>query len=183
MPSSVEYLLAKANRLLVVGPCGAGKTRFASALAERRNLPLINLDQLFWRPGWRRPAEETWIERQHELVRGERWIIEGTYACTLPIRVARAELVVHLDYPRWVFIPRLVHRTIMSWRSVRPEMAPGCPDRVDPQFLLYAWRFPKLQRPKILDVLSRCHVPELRLSTPLEASRVLRSLPGGNLMC
>src|SRR5688572_11642762 len=40
------------NKVLVIGPGGAGKSTFANALGERTGLPVIHLDALYWRPGW-----------------------------------------------------------------------------------------------------------------------------------
>jgi Isopentenyl transferase len=46
-------LAAQVNvkRVMIVGPGAAGKSTFAVRLAEITGLPVIELDQLFWRPG------------------------------------------------------------------------------------------------------------------------------------
>ena len=40
------------RRVLVIGPCGAGKSTLAFKLAERTGLPLHHMDKLNWLPGW-----------------------------------------------------------------------------------------------------------------------------------
>lgn len=36
------------ERILVIGSPGSGKSTFSRALAQRKQLPLVYLDQLFW---------------------------------------------------------------------------------------------------------------------------------------
>jgi adenylate kinase family enzyme len=40
------------ERILIIGPPGAGKSTLAIKLAEKTKLPLVHLDRLFWNPGW-----------------------------------------------------------------------------------------------------------------------------------
>lgn len=40
------------SRVLVIGSGGAGKTTLVTAIADRLGLPVVLLDQEFWRPGW-----------------------------------------------------------------------------------------------------------------------------------
>ena len=35
------------QRILIIGNCGAGKSTFARALAEKTGLPLVHLDKLY----------------------------------------------------------------------------------------------------------------------------------------
>jgi adenylate kinase family enzyme len=40
------------QRVVILGPGGAGKTTVAEAIAGRTGLPVVYLDTLFWREGW-----------------------------------------------------------------------------------------------------------------------------------
>jgi adenylate kinase family enzyme len=44
----------------------------------------------------------------------------------------------------------VVHRSAASYGKVRPEMAPGCPEKFDWVFLRYVWTYRAAQRPKLL---------------------------------
>lgn len=129
------------QRVLVVGPCGAGKSTFATALAARTGLPLIHMDQLAWKPGWIDSDRAEVLERLAPIVARDRWLIDGNYGSTLEARLPRADTVIHLDYA----IPRCLWRlTRRVWRlrgTTRPDMTDGCPERFDPAFFWYAARW------------------------------------------
>ena len=40
------------QRILLIGNAGAGKTTFAKHLAQKLHLPLVHLDNLYWRGDW-----------------------------------------------------------------------------------------------------------------------------------
>jgi adenylate kinase family enzyme len=113
------------RRVLIDGMTGAGKSTFARALAARTALPLIYLDLHYWRPGWARPSDEEWRERQRTLLAGEAWIIDGNYNETLPLRLERAETVIFLDTPWWLCASRAFVRGL---RKPGGEIPEGCRD-------------------------------------------------------
>src|SRR5271170_5147145 len=90
------------RRILVDGMMGSGKSTFARALAARTDLPVIHLDAHYWQPGWERPSNDAWRDRQRVLLAGDSWIIEGNYKETLALRLVRADTVISLDTPWWL---------------------------------------------------------------------------------
>ena len=137
------------QRIAIVGGSGGGKSTLARDLAVRTKLPLIHLDQAYWRPGWKIPPPGDWTARHAALIAGPRWIIDGTFASTLPERAAAADLVVFLDLPRWHCLPRVLWRVMRSHGKVRADMALGCPERLDAAFLRCVWTFQKRINPRI----------------------------------
>ena len=115
------------HRVLVDGMMGSGKSTFARALSARTGLPAIHLDVHYWKPGWMRPSDDEWRERQRELLFGESWIIDGNYNETLALRLERADTVVFLDTPWWLCAGRAFMRGI---RMPVCEMPEGCVDSV-----------------------------------------------------
>ncbi len=100
------------RRIAVVGSTGAGKTALARRLAARLGLPHIELDAIHWGPGWsERPLEE-FRAQVAEIVRGERWILDGNYRKARDLIWSRADTLVWLDYPLWLVLWRLVRRTL-----------------------------------------------------------------------
>ena len=96
------------QRVAVVSGPGAGKTTFARALG----LPHVELDALWWDPGWRPASIETFQARVREVVAADTWVVEGFYIDEAAAIVwPRADTLVWLDLPRRVCVPRAV------WRS------------------------------------------------------------------
>jgi hypothetical protein len=107
------------RRVLVLGCPGGGKTTFSRELARRSGLPLHHLDDYYWGAGWSRPDEDEWVSRQRALVAQERWIIDGNYLPTVPIRVPKADLIVIIDAPTLTCITRVIRR---AWRIRRGRL-------------------------------------------------------------
>lgn len=164
------------ERVLVVGPCGAGKSTFGFALAAVTGLPLFHMDKLNWKPGWVDSTDEELRARLKEVVEGERWIIEGTYGGTLDERLPRADTVVYLDYPIPLCFWRMLRR-IVTWRGhPRPDMTEGCPERLDLAFLLYVARWNYGPRQRLEGRIGAYRDKVIRLKNSREAQRWLDSL-------
>jgi adenylate kinase family enzyme len=129
------------ERILVLGPCGAGKSTLATRLGAKLGLPVIHLDKEYWRAGWVEPDKDEWAAQVEELIARPRWVMDGNYGGTLARRLERTQLVVNLDYPRSVFFPRMVWRLLSNWGRTRPDMAEGCRERFDLEFWRYTWRY------------------------------------------
>jgi adenylate kinase family enzyme len=115
------------RRVLVIGMAGAGKSTFSRALSARTGLPVIHLDVHYWKPGWVKPSEREWREKQRGLLAGPAWIADGNDLETLDLRLERAETVVLLETPWWVCAGRAFLRGL---RKPVGEMPEGCDDSV-----------------------------------------------------
>ncbi len=145
------------RRVAVVGSGGAGKTTFASALAQRLGVPLVSLDEHYWQPGWQRPNPAWWRAEQERLLAGSAWVADGNYWSTLDVRLQRAETVVLLDRSRWICTARVLRRTL--GRRGQAVQAADCPEQVSWSFLRYVWSFPREHRPRVLAALVE-HPPQ-----------------------
>lgn len=148
----------------MIGSGGAGKSTLARELGTVLNLPVYHLDALYWKPGWQATPRPEWAALQQELVSRERWIIDGNFSNTLPIRIKAADTVVFLDFPRLVCLWGVLKRRIMYAGRTRPDMGEGCPEKLDLEFLSWVWRFPTNARPAL----------EQRLAAADEGKRIVR---------
>jgi adenylate kinase family enzyme len=160
------------KRVAIVGPGGAGKSTFATELGSKTGLPVIHLDQYFWRPGWVETPREEWELTQADLVAMNQWILEGNYAGTFDLRFERADTVIIFGLPRRICIARAVRRSLRRGAELQ---APGCPNRFDWSFYRWIWLYPKVSRPRLDEALARhsSHLLILELRTRDEVRRLL----------
>ncbi len=112
------------SRVLLYGVTGSGKSTAARRVAEVSGLPLVEADEVCWEPGWLQVPSEEQRRRLTEICAGERWVLDTAYGVWTDVALARAELVMALDYPRWVSLARLVRRTA-SRVVLRTEVCNG----------------------------------------------------------
>ena len=143
------------QRVAIIGCGGAGKSTLARKLGEATDLPVIHLDREHWKPGWVEPPRDEWSARVAELVAGDRWIIDGNYGGTMEARIARADTVVFLDLSRWRCLYRVLKRRVVYRGRPRPDMTPGCDEKLDPKFLKWIWDYRATRRPGIMEMLRR----------------------------
>lgn len=138
------------KRISIVGSGGAGKSTFAHQLEAILHLPVIHLDSLYWQPGWVETPEDKWHELLQQIVQQDSWIIDGNYSGTFDMRFAVADTIIFLDFSRLLCLYRAVKRRIQYTGKTRPDMAPGCPERIDLKFLLWIWNYPENGRVRVL---------------------------------
>lgn len=135
------------DRILVVGCGGSGKTHLARQLAGVLDLPLTHLDGVYYDAEWHVLPQKEFAECQRELVRQNRWVIEGNYASTLPIRLAAADTVLFLDLPAVTCLLGVLQR---RWRYRGGQHGnDGVFDRITPSFVRYIWGYRRSMRPRV----------------------------------
>ena len=166
------------RRVSIIGSGGAGKSTLARQLGEISGLPVIPLDSLFWKPGWTETPKEEWRRTVEGLVKGDEWIIDGNFGGTMEIRLVAADTIIFLDYPRLLCTYRAVKRAVTFRNTTRPDMGPGCNEKLDVEFLRWVWQFPGKTVPAIEERLSRLKsgVKLIRLRSPKQAEAFLRDI-------
>ena len=103
---------------IVTSASGAGGTTVGREIATRLDLPFHELDALFWQPNWTEPAPDVFRERVAAIVATDSWVIDGSYQSWIgQLVLESADVVVWLDLPTRVWIPRLLRRTVSRARS------------------------------------------------------------------
>ena len=163
------------QRVLIIGSHGSGKSTLATDLARRTALPIIHLDQQYWRAGWVEPDKSEWAALVGKLIENERWIIDGNYSGTLALRLTRADTVIDLELPGWLCLLRVLRRVTSSWRRVRPDMAEGCPERFDLYFLWWTLKYPFSSRKRVEQKLRGFSGRLIKLTSPADVRGFLAS--------
>jgi adenylate kinase family enzyme len=146
------------QRVVILGPGGAGKTTVAEDIASRTGLPVVFLDPLFWREGWT-PAPTD--EARRELagaIAGDRWILDGNFLGpegTSDARFERADTVVFLDLPRTLCLWRVLSRRVRDRSRSRPDLPKGSREGFDLDLLVWIWRYRAVDRPRVLGLLAQ----------------------------
>ncbi|WP_417319433.1 adenylate kinase [Emcibacter sp.] len=171
----------------VVGTSGSGKSTFAARLAERLNIPLIELDRLNWGPNWQATDEKRLLAKLGDELVQEQWVLDGNYTNTIPLKWAHATMVVWLDYS---FIRTLWQITKRSWqrawsgREVWPDT--GNVETFGKLFfsresmILWVFKTYFSNRRKYANLIQSSpydHLQFVRLRSPKDAERFLETIP------
>jgi adenylate kinase family enzyme len=100
------------QRVAVIGTSGSGKTTMAQRLAQRLQVPHVELDALHWDPNWTPVSREVFRQRVDQALCGEAWTTDGNYSAVRDIVWGRADTVVWLDYSLPLVLWRVTTRTI-----------------------------------------------------------------------
>ena len=102
---------------ILASASGNGKTTLGRSLAERLDVPFVELDALNHGPNWTEATPEELRAKVEPLLAQDGWVIDGGYMSKLgDLVVGNADTVVWLDLPLRVWVPRLLRR---SWRRLR----------------------------------------------------------------
>lgn len=179
--NSVEQLSVYPFRTLVAGVSGSGKSSLCRRLSQRLDISYTELDGLFHGPNWSvLPTFEVEVER---FIGQERWVVEWQYDMVRERLLARAQLLIWLDYPLTTVMRRVVFRTLVRglsqqslWNgNVEPPLWAifSTPDHI----VRWAWRTRSSYPPRIRKILAeRPVLPILRLTHPGQAKRVVEAL-------
>ena len=154
MPSYISHydaakVLGNAERILVVGCSGGGKTTLSRKIANILGIQYYSIDRdVRWLPEWKERDKQEQRIILNRLVQNDRWVMDGSGASTFDIRLPRTDLVLWVRVPRYAALLGIVSRVIRYFGTVRPHMAEGCPEPLpDKEFLSYVWNFEEKYAP------------------------------------
>ncbi|KAI0792002.1 hypothetical protein C8Q75DRAFT_754107 [Abortiporus biennis] len=116
-------------RINIVGNSGSGKTTLGGELATILDVPFIQLDVLFWKPGWEQTPTDELREKVVKAINetDKGWIVDGNYQRRIGTIIEdNATDVIWLDPPLLLYLPRLCYRTFLRLLRLHPPCRPGC---------------------------------------------------------
>ena len=106
------------GNVFVVGTSGSGKSTAAKQIASKLARKHVEIDSLLWLPNWtQRDLSELTSLLLKELANGP-VVMDGNFA-SKGIAASPGDVLIFLDYPRWLVITRLIRRSIarVIWRK------------------------------------------------------------------
>jgi len=141
------------RKILVIGSGGAGKSTFAKRLGDTLKIEVIHLDQIYWKPNWVKTEKDEWEKIVEQLAARESWIMDGNFGGTREMRIRACDTVIFLDIPRRICLYRILKRLLLYHGKTRPDMAAGCVEKFDPEFILWVWNYPNRSRRAVFEEL------------------------------
>lgn len=100
------------RRIVILGTSGSGKSTLARELAQKLDIPAIELDSIRHGPNWTETPDDMFRQRIDDNLIGESWIVDGNYSVARDIIWPRATTLVWLDYSFPLVFWRLFWRTM-----------------------------------------------------------------------
>jgi adenylate kinase family enzyme len=156
---------------------GCGKTTVGRRLADRFGVPFVELDALHHGPNWTEATPDELRAKIEPILATDRWVVDGAYRNKLGNLVfERAEVVVWLDLPVRVWLPRLLRRTVRRlvrkeelWSGNRETLR----DQLTPSTSVVYHALSDYRRRRRAYAAELGHFPLLRLRTDAEVERFL----------
>lgn len=138
------------QKVLVIGSPGAGKSTFARKLRDLSALPLYYLDMLWHKPDQTNVTQGEFDAALDDVLRQDRWIIDGNYLRTMERRLVACDTVFFLNLPVDVCLSGAKARI-----GLPREDMPWIERELDDEFRRWIVDFPKEQLPEILRLLEQ----------------------------
>ncbi len=123
-------------KIAVLGYSGSGKSTLAGQLGEMLGLPVLHLDKVQFTPGWQERDRAEARALVAAFLQRPAWVIDGNYASfSLRERLQHADRIVFLRFSRAACLWRVLRRHRRYKGQARPDMAEGCPEKLDAEFL------------------------------------------------
>jgi adenylate kinase family enzyme len=139
------------KRVAIIGCGGSGKTTVGRRVAAALDTSVTHLDAVYYDDEWNKLPQEKFAEIQQQLVAEDRWVIDGNYAGTLPIRLRRATHVIFLDLPAVTCLWGIAQR---RWRYRGGQHNDGVYDTINWGFVKYIWGYRKSMAPRVRQLLA-----------------------------
>lgn len=181
MNKPVEFTPFSPERVVVIGTSCSGKTTLARTLANRWNVPHIELDALHWQPNWTPQPLAEFRALTGAAIAAERWVLDGNYSKVRDLVWGRATTLIWLNYPFHVVFGRALSRTVKRV-LFREELYSGNRETFRLAFLsresILWWVITTYHRrrreyPALFTQPAYAHLKVIELRTPAEGKRLV----------
>jgi adenylate kinase family enzyme len=165
------------DRIAIMGCGGSGKSHLARSLGSMLGITPVHLDGRYYDADWKPLDQDAFADLQRDLVAAPRWIIDGNYASTLPIRLHAADTVIFLDLPGWTCLWGIFQRRLRHGGG--QHQAVGVYDRITWNFVRYIIGYRRTMAPRVHQLIAEHagHAWVVILGSRRAARRYLEAVP------
>ncbi len=100
-------------KIYIVGSSCSGKTTLSRKIAAVLQIPHLELDQIWWLPGWQECDRQEFRKQVEDKIAANKdWVIDGNYSRVQDLILPEANLIIWLNLPFLVVFWRSIYRTI-----------------------------------------------------------------------
>lgn len=125
-------------KIVITGYSGSGKSTLCRMLCKQYRVPALHMDTVQFLPGWEIRAE---TDKQNIVSsfldsNPDGWVIDGNYSkLSFERRAAEADIIIQMLFGRISCLLRCVRRYRRYKGKSRPDMAEGCNEKLDFEFV------------------------------------------------
>ena len=138
------------DKIIVLGCPGSGKSTFAKRLHARTGLPLIHLDNIWWKPDRTHISRDEFDQQLAVLLQGGKWIIDGDYSRTYEVRFRACDTIIFLDYSEKECMNGIIHRVGKSRTDI-----PWVEHQIDPELKELVKNYNRDNRPILYSLIDK----------------------------
>ncbi len=119
-----------------------------------------------------------------QILKREKWIIDGDHPPSQPLRFSMADTIVFLDMPQSTCLCRTLKRTLRERGRSRLGVAEGCPERLNWTLLKWILLYRRANRPSLLENIRQHSTGRqiVVLHSPREVDEFVDALAGLGLV-
>jgi adenylate kinase family enzyme len=145
-----ESIVDIGQKIIVLGCPGSGKSTFSDMLHDISGLPLIHLDNVWWKSDRSHILREEFDLKLGEILHMDKWIIDGDYSRTYEIRFQACDTVFFLDYDLTECMNGIKERTGKKRGDI-----PWTEQELDPELVKTVEYYDTENRPVVLALIEK----------------------------
>lgn len=124
-------------KISIIGYSGAGKSTLAQNLSKFYNADVLHFDSVHFLSDWKIRNEDEKLKITTDFLNSHSsWIIDGNYSkLCYERRMHEADVIIMLLFNRFSCLLRAYRRYIKYKNKTRPDMAEGCNEKFDYEFI------------------------------------------------
>lgn len=171
----LHILFKTMNKVILIGSPGSGKSYLTSFLKGKIDLPIYHLDNLYWYDDWKHITRAQLIKKQDEIMKNDKWLIDGHFQSTLENRIKNADTIFHFNMSGKTCVNAVKHR--IKNHPIRDDMPSTCIETdLDPEFETCMLNFKKQKNKEIFSLMKKYPSNVLTITSKKMLNKVISYL-------